>query len=635
MKLIFCLALAGCLFACSKQDTPPDPFTQNSILTDIVNVDNLRDALPLDRGEFLLSSETQGLFLQKGKNQYRVKKGQFEALGKVAQAYAVVDSENNRLVIFDSEQQNFKELSSVRVEGFQLNAFCDYVSPNDGGHYVFLLNGDGLVEQHLVNYQGRYLDTPIKIKRFFVGSDVSSCVALTGQQRVYFSEENVGIFSYKAEPESDRERMLVAATQPVGKLSKKITSLVRFDEQTLMGVNEKTNELNRILLTDEGASVGEVVLKQFPDARLETLHQRADGLLAVDPSQGVLYQIPMNTKAPQTALVPRVSSVPIFSVTATVETPPVKDTGDAADDPAIWYNKKMPSESLVLGTNKKQGLLVYDLKGKFVQSIPHGHINNVDVRYGLTLKGKTVDIAASSNRSNNSLSLYTIDPATRKVNLATEVPLTMKDPYGLCMGQKGNQLSVWINDKSGLFEEYLVVVEKNHLTAKKARHFSVGSQPEGCVVDDKTQRLFVGEEDVGVWVVDLAAKQLAPQSVIKVGGVLTADVEGISIAYQGYKKKDVLVISSQGDNSYVLVDTQSPYKVFGKFRIGLNPGKGIDGVSETDGLSVSTKDFGGQFSKGILITQDGYNLMPSAAQNFKYVPWSFVQQGLEGIDGKL
>src|SRR4051812_16482465 len=50
--------------------------------------------------------------------------------------------------------------------------------------------------------------------------------------------------------------------------------------------------------------------------------------------------------------------------TAHVETEPVAHSGDAADDPAIWINPADPSQSTIIGTDKKGCLAVYDLAGK-------------------------------------------------------------------------------------------------------------------------------------------------------------------------------------------------------------------------------------------------------------------------------
>src|SRR3546814_14429360 len=69
-----------------------------------------------------------------------------------------------------------------------------------------------------------------------------------------------------------------------------------------------------------------------------------------------------------------------------------------------------------------------------------------------------------------------------------------------------------------------------------------------------------GEEDVGVWAVDARADRPATlNSVIKVGPQLHADVEGIAL-YQG-AGHDYLVISSQGNDSYLVLDGEPPYAV--------------------------------------------------------------------------
>ena len=160
------------------------------------------------------------------------------------------------------------------------------------------------------------------------------------------------------------------------------------------------------------------------------------------------------------------------------------------------------------------------------------------------------------------------------------------------------------------------------------RQFKVDSQPEGCVADDQRQRLFIGEEDVGVWAVDARADQPATlTSVIKVGPQLHADVEGLAL-YQS-DKRDYLVISSQGNDSYLVVDAEPPFAAHGAFRVGLNAAAGIDGASETDGLEVTAINLGGPWSKGMLVVQDGRKRMPEQTQNFKFVPWADVTRALK------
>ena len=52
----------------------------------------------------------------------------------------------------------------------------------------------------------------------------------------------------------------------------------------------------------------------------------------------------------------------------------------------------------------------------------------------------------------------------------------------------------------------------------------------------------------------------------------------------------------------------------------------IDGVSETDGLEISSLSFGDAFPNGVMVAQDGRNVMPSLNQNFKLVDATQIAQ---------
>lgn len=109
--------------------------------------------------------------------------------------------------------------------------------------------------------------------------------------------------------------------------------------------------------------------------------------------------------------------------------------------------------------------------------------------------------------------------------------------------------------------------------------------------------------------------------------VLFADVEGLSI-YRG-GERDYLVASAQNNNSYAIHGAVPPYEFLSAFRIGMNPEAGIDGASETDGLLATSADLGPAFPEGMLVVQDGRNVMPQANQNVKAVPWERIRQTLD------
>jgi 3-phytase len=212
---------------------------------------------------------------------------------------------------------------------------------------------------------------------------------------------------------------------------------------------------------------------------------------------------------------------------------------------------------------------------------------------------------------------------------AGEIPTPLKDIYGLCLFQPASgEIYAIANGKDGTFLQYRLSAPNGNVQGELVRQFKVNSQPEGCVADDQRQRLFLGEEDVGVWAVDARADQPATlSSVIKVGAQLQADVEGLAL-YQS-AAQDYLVISSQGNDSYVVLDAEPPFVSRGAFRVGLNAAAGIDGASETDGLEVTSANLGGPWSHGMLVVQDGRKRMPEQTQNFKFVPWAEVTKALK------
>jgi 3-phytase len=120
-----------------------------------------------------------------------------------------------------------------------------------------------------------------------------------------------------------------------------------------------------------------------------------------------------------------------------------------ADDPAVWVNRHDYGRSLVIGTAKDAGLLVFDLSGRLVQALlppnapqvldsdpptpagvntapghpcaesesgeTFGRYNNVDIAYGVKLgpfpRARRVDVAVVSDRGCDRVRFFAIDPS--------------------------------------------------------------------------------------------------------------------------------------------------------------------------------------------------------------------------------
>ena len=327
-------------------------------------------------------------------------------------------------------------------------------------------------------------------------------------------------------------------------------------------------------------------------------------------------------------MVPRISPLPTASVPAARQTAAVASLEDAADDPAIWRNPADPLASLIVATDKKAGLNVYGLDGALRSSLPAGRVNNVDLRDGATIAGRPGVLVAASDRNEfnaGKLALYALDTASARLTELARVPAEVAESYGLCLYRaRSGTLHAFVVGKDGQIRQLAIDTSGAQATATIVRRLSLPTQSEGCVADDRTGLLYVGEEGAGVW--RFAAEPDAPTQGTLVapadGKQLVVDVEGVAIAAEGADGGHLLV-SSQGDSAYAVYRLPEVAYV-GRFRIVASGA--IGGTSETDGIEVSTADFGAGLEGGLFVAQDGDNA--PMAQNFKLVPWSTIRQAL-------
>ena len=251
------------------------------------------------------------------------------------------------------------------------------------------------------------------------------------------------------------------------------------------------------------------------------------------------------------------------------------------------------------------------------------------------LGGEVIDVVTASNRTHQSIGIWKVDPVTRTlVDIADGlIPTAMGDPYGQCMykSAKSGNYYVYINDTDGLVKQWQLLDAGNgKIRANLVREFSVGSQTEGCVADDETGILYVGEENVALWKYSAEPDGGDARTVVDTiaTGNLTADVEGVSI-YYGPNGTGYLIASNQGADNYAIYERQGDNKFLGHFHIVADDATGIDGASETDGLDVTSANLGPAFPHGALIVQDGRNISPADRQNFKIVPWERIAAALE------
>ncbi|NEQ52542.1 MAG: phytase [Leptolyngbya sp. SIO3F4] len=354
-----------------------------------------------------------------------------------------------------------------------------------------------------------------------------------------------------------------------------------------------------------------------------------------------------------------------------VETPLTQDDENAetpllgdSDDPAIWVNPENGDESLVIGTLKDGGLATFDLQGTVLQTVApdeFGDIryNNVDLVYGFDLGGESVDLAVASDRENDTLAIFKVNPDTKQLEDVTADGI-LETIFGVDDGEAtAYGLATYTSPVSGTSYAFVTQADSNQVaqlelvdeggtvSANVVRILELpvptgdaaDSQSEGIVVDQELGFLYVSlEEQVGILKFSAEPNGGDGFQVIQPVGAdyLVPDIEGLSI-YYGADGSGYLIANSQGDSSYAVFSREGTNEYLGSFVVGDNGD--IDQVNESDGLDVINVPVGSAFPNGLLVLQDGANdpqnvveddeELENSSTNFKFVPWESVAGAFE------
>ncbi|MEH2355858.1 phytase [Nostoc sp.] len=348
---------------------------------------------------------------------------------------------------------------------------------------------------------------------------------------------------------------------------------------------------------------------------------------------------------------------------------PAVDQNADADDPAIYVNATNSADSLVLTSVKNAGLRVYDLSGNLLQTVNPSDIryNNIDLQYGFKLGNQSIDIAVASDRQNDKLAIFKINPNPTTPgqyleditdsNIATIFQASPFEPpysastrssYGLTLYRSPvtNDYYVFTSRReTGDIAQFKLIDKGNgQIGAELVREFTIPSpttaerspQTEGMVVDQETGFLYIAQEDVGIWKFQAepdggTTGKLIDRVRFEGGSHLTDDAEGLTI-YYGKNGTGYLLASSQGDNTFVAYTREGNNEYVGNFAIGNNGA--IDSVQESDGADVINAPLGPNFPFGLFVTQDGSNEPAkivsdegeeeNVSSNFKLVPWENI-----------
>lgn len=365
-------------------------------------------------------------------------------------------------------------------------------------------------------------------------------------------------------------------------------------------------------------------------------------------------------------------------VTTDNETPVLYDDeegGNASgDDPAIWVHPGDSGASIVIVTAKDGGLRVYDVAGTEIQSIAatpaprsdgvEGRYNNVDIAYGLALGDATVDVAVVSDRYNDQLRFWVIDPAGSDASFPlTEITAPEQaflfnpdrdavddehTAYGVAVYQPHMDAAYAVVTQEGTTRIATVelVAKGGSMSYRDARFLvlpaafalpdgttwvpceepGVLPQLEGVAVDQRSGVLYATQEDVGLWRIQLPLGSSEPVLLDRVADFGIHDfydeeseecvpVDEDAAGYGGtYLVADAegvdiyygpgatgyVIVSSQGDDRYAVYATEGANRSLGTSVI---KGVGVDDVNGSDGLAVTNRPVG-EYRQGLLVSHD-------------------------------
>jgi len=329
--------------------------------------------------------------------------------------------------------------------------------------------------------------------------------------------------------------------------------------------------------------------------------------------------------------------------TSTIESEPIQPkyvtdpVNFDSDDPAIWVHPTDLSQSLILGTDKREnsegGVFTFDLKGKQDSTKRIKDIdrpNNIDIAYGVAMDSITkVDVAVFSERGKKSIRVYSLpdmkaidgggipvfeDSESRDVMGVALYKRTADDSLFAIVSRKGEN-----SPAEGYLYQYSLYAEDQIIKGKLVRKFGKFSGGEGEIeaiaVDHQLGYVYYSDELFGIrkYYVDPAMgnQELA---VFGTDG-FTEDREGISI-YNTSDSTGYILISDQQANAF---------RVFPREGSGGNPHehpliKSLPvSTNESDGSEVSNLAFNAEFPKGFFVAM-------SDNKTFQIYDWRDLEQ---------
>ena len=290
---------------------------------------------------------------------------------------------------------------------------------------------------------------------------------------------------------------------------------------------------------------------------------------------------------------------------------------DAASDVAIWVHPADPQRSLVLGAGGTAGLEVFGLDGAALQQVPSPQVEFVDVRYGVPIGSRTVDLVLAVDVSRAQLHFFTVEQASRRLEPLPGKPIDLGvEVTGFCSYRSPvtGKIYALVATDDGDLEQLELHERDGGIAAISIRRVPIGRGAGSCAVDDAAQTVVVSVETTGLW--RLAAEPESDATPMQIDalapfGTIEEEVKGVAI-YRADAATAYVLAADIGQGVLRIYDFE------GKPRgaIALAARGAIPAVGEVEGLALVSGSLPG-FDGGLLAVTDEDN--GDAYANYKLI----------------
>lgn len=305
-----------------------------------------------------------------------------------------------------------------------------------------------------------------------------------------------------------------------------------------------------------------------------------------------------------------------------------------SDDPAIWIDPTDPARSLILGTDKNEdgGLYVFDLAGRMLTDKTVRGLrrpNNVDIEYGFSIAGKTVDIAVVTERYANRIRVFQV-PEIREIDgggIEVFSGESQRDPMGIAVYKRPSDGAIFaiVSRKSGptdgryLWQYRLEDDGGGKARGMKVREFGIWSgnlEIEAIAVDDPLGYVYYSDEATGIR--KYYADPDHPNANKELALFGTSGFDG--------DREGICIYPARGSAGYIIVSDQAADR-FHLYRREGEPDGPHDHrlvkivraqARQTDGCEVTGASLGDRFPYGLFVamSDDG---------SFHYYSWKDIR----------